>query len=279
MTLGSRLEVITLMVRGAYHLSGMTNERKSSSLAPPQLRPTQMILEQQDSSSAGRSGETAHHNGSHFSDSKTIVKRPLRLASLKQRTRYFRNHFPLCAETFFTIVFKSLNDSLNELHMVIEKKDSDPGVQILFPAQSLLALGAFTRCAINTPLQRKFAFLLLPFAFQLREVPSLHIRRAAMVAMFDAVESLCLCFETNRQSRPQLMAGGAQEQMFGTLDYALNILREESSASMGPSLPPIMIEIMNWISQRVHEEVDQDCKVFQFEILRVVVSFLESFQS
>lgn len=265
MTLGSRLEVIALMVRGAFNLSGMMKERKFVPLS--QIAPArhQAIGEQQD---------RGVDHPSNSTDSKTIVKRPLRLQSLKQRTKYFRNHFPLCAETFFTIVFKSLNDSLNELRLVVEEKNSDPGVHILFPAQSLLALGAFTRCAINTHLQRKFALILLPFAFQLREVSSLHIRRASMVAIFDAVESLLMDFERN-QSRPQLMA--QQEQMFGTLDYALNIIRDESS--IGPSLPPIVIEIMNWISQRVHEEADQDCKVFQFEILRVALSFLESFQS
>jgi hypothetical protein len=264
------------MVRGAYHLSGMLNERKppSSALPQPTSMNQQRALRQHPQE---ETREIFSHNGSTnaLTQSKTIVKRPLRLASLKQKTRYFRNHFPLCAESFFTIVFKSLNDSVNELHLLIEKRDSDPGVHILFPAQALLALGAFTRCAINTPLQRKFAMLLLPFAFQLCDVPSLHIRRATMVAMFDAVESLLVCFETNRQSRPQLMA--QQEQLFGTLDYALNITREEPSS--GPSLPPILIEIMNWISQRVHEEADQDCKVFQFEILRVALAFLESFQS
>jgi hypothetical protein len=194
MTLGSRIEVLALMVRGAYRLSGMVDDRKtatsSSLLALPQggaINEQRQII-QTDSNTSIVSANSSDAT-------KTIIKRPLRLASLKQRTKYFRNHFPLCAENFFSVVFKSLNDSLRDIFATKREvnedhTDNDPGIQILFPAQALLTLGAFTRCAINTPLQKKFASILLPFAFQLREVPSLHIRRASVVALYDAMESL-----------------------------------------------------------------------------------------
>lgn len=260
MTLGSKLEVLALMIRGAHHLSGMAVEKSPSSLllkSTPQPQSPIEILDDVQSTSV--------------SESKTIVKRPLRLASLSKKTIYFRNNFPLCAEAFFSIVFKSLHDSLSEIFSARDLNDSDPGIHILYPAQSLLALGSFTRCAINTPLQKKFATALLPFAFQLRHVPSLHIRRGAMMALVDATESLIHCFNSHHQHRSQL---SAPEHAFGTLDYALNILRDDDQFSH--TLPPILIEIIDWVSVKIHEEVDPDCRIYQLEILRLALSCLES---
>jgi hypothetical protein len=285
MTLGSRLEVLALMVRGAYRLAGMTDDRKTSAAPPlPVLQgavkePKRIVdltpLAVDSSVDSGSLSGPAP-------GSKTIIKRPLRLASLKQRTKYFRNHFPLCAENFFSVVLRSLNESLREIFNAKEVSgETDPGIQILFPAQALLALGAFTRCAINTPLQKKFVSLLLPFSFQLlREVPSLHIRRASAVALFDAMESLFLSMGTSQQQRVTQID---QQTDFGTLNYALNIFRDPSSgpSALSQDLAPLVVEIVNWISQNAlredgNGESDQHCRVFQLEILRKAIFFLES---
>jgi hypothetical protein len=293
MTLGSRLEVLALMVRGAYRLAGMTDDRRTTAAPPLPLlqgavkEPKRIVdlaplAEDSSVDSGSLSGPVPGSLSGPTPGSKTIIKRPLRLASLKQRTKYFRNHFPLCAENFFSVVLRSLNESLREIFNAKEVSgETDPGIQILFPAQALLALGAFTRCAINTPLQKKFVSLLLPFSFQLlREVPSLHIRRASAVALFDAMESLFLSIGTSQQQR---VAQIDQQTDFGTLNYALNIFRDPSSgpSALSQDLAPLVVEIVNWISQNAlredgNGESDQHCRVFQLEILRKAIFFLES---
>jgi hypothetical protein len=285
MTLGSRLEVLALMVRGAYRLAGMTDDRRTTAAPPLPVLQGAVKEPKRIVDLAPLAEDSSVDSGSLSGPapgSKTIIKRPLRLASLKQRTKYFRNHFPLCAENFFSVVLRSLNESLREIFNAKEVSgETDPGIQILFPAQALLALGAFTRCAINTPLQKKFVSLLLPFSFQLlREVPSLHIRRASAVALFDAMESLFLSMGTSQQQR---VAQIDQQTDFGTLNYALNIFRDPSSgpSALSQDLAPLVVEIVNWISQNAlredgNGESDQHCRVFQLEILRKAIFFLES---
>jgi hypothetical protein len=100
--------------------------------------------------------------------SKTTVKRPVRLAKLQQKTRYIRNQFGQCAESFFAAVMRTLLHALDRLHEELlrggipqgllasdaEAGAMDPGLSVLLPAQALLSLGAFVKSAMNTLCQR-----------------------------------------------------------------------------------------------------------------------------
>lgn len=302
MTLGSRLEILSLMMKCAYSLSGLVEIKNSSPNIQEKIENSNNVNNNSNNINNTNNNETKDNN------SKTIIKRPQMLMKLKQKTKYFRNNFILCAERYFTTVLNLFQTSLNDLLSRIETlnlnsiengnnnnliqnnsnnnnsnknmgnkdfNEIDPGPEILFPAQCLLALGVFTRCSINTILQKNFAEVLLQLSFNLKDIIFLHIRRAAIIAMYDSIESLFHNYNSFNKSRTEV--GSTQyDQIFGTLNYAMNILSVEKQVEN--SLPPLIIEVINWVSNRINNESDQDCRVFECEILRLGISFLDNFQ-
>jgi hypothetical protein len=244
--------------------------------------------------------------------SKTTVKRPVRLAKLQQKTRYIRNQFGQCAESFFAAVMRTLLHALDRLHEELlrggipqgllasdaEAGAMDPGLSVLLPAQALLSLGAFVKSAMNTLCQRWVAALhllyycycnddcirklidsLLPVATRLRAVPYLHLRRAATVASSDCVEALLYLHEQQRLRSTTGLLGGPE---FGTLDYAMNLgggLVEAGAAEVGGDgavCSSQVAETVNWAMTAIREEPDIQCRVFQYEIVKNAVRHFES---
>ncbi|CAE7703825.1 unnamed protein product, partial [Symbiodinium microadriaticum] len=120
---------------------------------------------------------------------------------------------------------------------------------------------------------------LLPMAFRLRVVRHLHLRRAAVVALHDCLEAL---FYAQQQ---QQQRGGADrllaaEYGFGTLEYAMNIGQSLTSAgsecSSAVACNAHVAEVVNWAMTAIKEEPDEQCRAFQYEIVKNAVQHLEA---
>ena len=164
LTLGCRIEVLAAMARAAYDLSEIQRTHAEAHvLVQGSSGHVHLPGVNDDDNDDNDGSEEALRGG------KTIIRRPIRLAKLKQRTRYFRNAFGDCAEAFFFPVLQTFMVSLQQLSEELAQKGEDlfslhpsrtvvpvvdPGLAVLLPSQALLTLGSFVKCAVNTLCQR-----------------------------------------------------------------------------------------------------------------------------
>jgi len=267
LSMGSRVGVLSSMVLAAYELSGLSKERECNRLSPGTRSLSHTVTE-----------FSVENTASVSNNGKTIVKRPVRLAKMKERTRYFRNNFSISAEAFFFPVMQLLVSSLGTLAKETEEGKvriglPDPGLHVLLPSQALMTLGDFTRCSVNTPVQRKLVESLIPIAFQLRESPYLQLRRASVVALYDCIEALCHLNTSHQLNRRQvdLASGG----VYGTLEYAMNICSIDMGGPNSLALTPLFSETVNWAVGILPHEPDDQCRVLLSEIVRLAVECIE----
>ena len=71
------------------------------------------------------------------------------LAALKKTTKYFRNEFANYALMFYGPVMRLLAAN-------VQCNRDDDGLDTMLPMKVIEALGAFTRCAMNSIHQRSF---------------------------------------------------------------------------------------------------------------------------
>lgn len=164
------------MARAAYDMSAVTHEHAAAHLlsveggAEPggSSLPQLQTHEDTDSDDDADVIETDREKEEQVLLAKTTIKRPIKLAKLKEKTRYFRNHFGQCAEAFFFPVMRALLQALDKLHEELVRggvaaglfatelaaTTVDPGLSVLLPAQALLTLGAFVKSAVNTLCQQ-----------------------------------------------------------------------------------------------------------------------------
>jgi hypothetical protein len=290
-TIGSRIDLLSCMVQGAYLLSAVPSSRQDQYIRD-KANTTKSIHDQHADMSLQKPEES--------NIGTTTVKRPIRLSKLKERKKYFRNNFTSCAKIFFHAALSLFQSSIGRLSAQLESISSfespmalpDPGLAVLLPSQALLALGSFVSCAINTPLQRscnyfisfcvtlsyrKFINLLFPITLQLRRAPYLHLRRASAKAMFDCVEATIAILGEQRFQSSALR--DRQLLTFGTLDYMMNIGGGDDIGGFGhsrSSLTPMTEEAISWSAEQLKEEADDECRFFQLEMIKIGVEFLQS---
>ena len=164
-------------MKGAYKLSG---------LPEPGSESTQHAKSDYQSSKASGT-KVDIGTDTTTSSAKTIVKRPRKLAVMKKQTRYIRNHFGMIAEIVYSPVASVLtalisastktqplpdhsidltdiirHSRANETSPSVLEVSNKPtrvqelndGIDLLLPAQCMLALANFTRCSINSTSQR-----------------------------------------------------------------------------------------------------------------------------
>lgn len=172
LAISSRLEVVAILVRGAYLLSGVSEPGTERDLT----KDTAKVNEVNDSNPSRALGTTR-------------VKRPKKLEIMKRKVIYTRNHFGSVAEAVFTPVSSivaallaadtraavtsnsdiALTDVLRYQKGGITEipafsieppqtskrlHDIEDGIDLLLPSQCMLALACFVRCSINSICQR-----------------------------------------------------------------------------------------------------------------------------
>ena len=297
LAMGVRLEALEALVDGAYGLSGLDRARGKgggATLSSTDLSVGDGNSAVVESNSVRQTSSSSDRGGAA---SKTVVKRPLRLAAMqreKQR-KSFQNSFGDHALQFFQPILVILTAQLAKLDALLENRaggsGGGDGLDVLLPSQCLLSLGAFVRCALHTPVQRQMLQALLGVAFPRRNHSSLHLRRAVSAVLLDCVDSL---FSSLRVQSPGGRGGSAvaSQEQFGTLGFLLHmappreLLEEggglssssrssESFSGLPPALRELVTSGIQWAAGSLQEEPDTHCKVLKVEIVRVAVTFFE----
>ena len=128
------------LVTAAYQLSGLKSPKNDKS---PEAKKDSPCLE------------------NVTSPDKTTITHPVRLALASKEKRYFRNRFGTVADLFVSPLLHSFTTLAAEVTDVSAKSSVSESVEldsvalrVLLPAQMLLALSAFMRCCVNTPVQK-----------------------------------------------------------------------------------------------------------------------------
>lgn len=112
-----------------------------------------------------------------------------------------------------------------------------------------------------------------PIAFRIKSSTSLHMRRAAISALYDCIDSIFISqHHTQTQRRQESIPA------FGTLEYALNIARIESNLTSDPTSEWQMLisETVQWAVSAVKIEPDIFCRTILYEIVKIAVNFFEN---
>jgi hypothetical protein len=274
LSIGVRLEALGIMVDGAYTLAGL--KRTATSEKSKHLSVSDEVVDLNDADNP-----------------KTIVKRPLRLAALQKEKnqKYFKNSFGELALDFFQPVIAILAAQLDKIEKQCKLKGaaSSEGLDVLLPAQCMLSLGAFVRCAVHTTAQRQLLQSLLTIAYPLKNNSSLHLRRASTAALLDCTVALFESLSVPSGARDAIAQQGSQQ--YGTLgflmhmaptelfsndvDGALTSKSNQSFSALAPTLKNLVTGSVQWAASSAQDEQDTHCKVLMIELVKVAVSFFE----
>ena len=250
-----KLELLAAMTHAAYSLSEIPAPSEQSQPSSGELSSTLRKAE----------GHSA------MLPSKTVVKRPRRLALLQRKSTNFINDFVPIAPSFTTPVLVVLQRFVNCNARAFGLKD-DPGigdgVDTLLPSQCLLTLAAFTRCTVNHSIRFHIANQMLPLAISLRNSTSLNIRRAVTAAMHAGVEVVLdqNCLRMNETARTE----GVLESLTNIANFSI-----EGGIVCRSSILSRAGEIVDWCMETYPADADDHCRQLKVEIIRMTVHALE----
>ena len=233
--LGCKLLCVRVLVRAAHALSGVPMDA---------------------STTGGLDAASSAGNPSSSEEPRlgtTRIKRPAKLARLKQRPRFFRNSFGPVALLFFRPIASALGAAAKKL---LDSRDQEgEGIDSLLPAQLVLALGAFTTCAINSPAQQDMIEQTLRHASQLVRVVPLFVRRASLASCLAAIEAL--------SSRKAHSIAIIHNSPLAALSNITDAATGKSSIDFSAA-----INVVEWCASHVQAEADKNCRVLMTHIVK-----------
>ena len=256
LAIGTKLELLAAMTHAAYALS---------EIPPPADEDPKLKA---NAGSLSTAEKAVGH--SMMQPSKTMVRRPRRLALLKRQSTRFTNKFIPIAPSFAKPVLVALQRFLNSDYRIQELKgdrECGDGVDTLLPSQCLLTLAAFTRCTVNHNIRFQIADQILQLAIELRDSSSLSVRRAVTAAMHAGVEVL---FDQNSlQSNDTARTDGVLESLTNIVS-----LSADGGSAYRSSVLSRAGEIVDWCMKTYPADADDLCRQVKVEIIKMAVRAL-----
>jgi len=261
--LGARLSAITALIKAAHVLANLPFTDSTVGMLLPSVVPS-VEETAQISTIAELSSST------QISQSKTRIKRPLKLAASKRQKKYFRNNFgPLAPKFYFPLLKTLAAQKQSGGEAIVED-----GVEALLTAQILSALGYFAKCSVNTHHQRTLIEHTIAVATSVRDSTSLGIRRAALFAIYNSISAWVLQRSEALRNRPAI--GGALE--------VLSDLSGSNSARFSSNVPSIadgelgraVANVVDWALASAKEEADPQSRILKIEIVKAAITLDES---
>lgn len=247
--LGCKLLCVHVLIRAAHALSGV-----------PYRIDLETVRTEAESGASLLQKKSANENGMK---GKTRITRPLMLAKLSRKSRTFRNSFGPVAQLCFRPIESELLKLLGSISL---NRDQDGGIDMLLPTQLLLALAAFTTCAINTPHQQYFIERTLQLAIPLKHNASLSIRRAALMACYAAMESF-VSNQSQSQSQSQTSIANFADSPLAMLSNLHNTRRTEvPNRSMN-----VVADLADWCVATLGVEADKQSRDIMILMVRCAV--------
>ena len=244
--LGCMLLCVHVLMRSAHALSGVPFETdRNASL--------ETIDKVQADTSCSRHGVTR-------------IKRPRMLARTLSKHKTFRNSFGPVA----LLAYQPLAFSLGRLssQFTVGTGEDGDSIDSLLPAQLLLALAAFTTCAINTPDHKYMIDETLKLSQPLILAHSLSVRRAALSACLASIQAFNSYLE-------QMMSQTAMSQ--GPLDKLSTLTHSVMTHSgTNDSYRVTGLEsfapLVDLILSKIDSEADKVCRGLMSSVVRSALS-------
>ena len=259
--LGCKLLCVHALIRAAHALSGVPFDGVQAIAHCAEETSLSAISD----SSKGRLGVTR-------------VKRPRMLARLLRKPKVFRNSFGPVA----ILAFQPIVSTIRALASKPGVGDEDEGesVESLLPSQLLLALAAFTTCAVNTPVQRTLVQQTLQVSQPFTLSASLSIRRSALAACLAALQALSQSSSRapalGQSSRLAATATFAHGRGLGPLAALSSLTRTETAEPSSVSgLLDAFVSLVDQCLVQAAAEADGACRGLQAAIVRSAVALAE----
>jgi len=277
--LGVKINAIAALARASYTLAGLAipgeDEEKKGKVTVTSEKEEKVLVSPSKKESSLLTSHTPSSSVVHFS--KTVVKRPAKLAQSQRKRIFFRNNFAPLAQIFYYPILKliaSLSTRM-ENYSVGDSSTSLDEIEYLLFAQALLALGAFTRCTVNSPVQRQLTLETLKVAAKFVQSASLSLRRAALVAFHAGIEARMQQRNTGSKIALHAAAGITNGGALGILTNITRLTESENSGNKTEEEDMMIAAFVEWAVSSLRNDSDPHSRAIKCDAVELAMKSLD----